>query len=248
VGGGFLGQRPRHTARLQFAQVLLADLRRLDEQRRDTRRRLATMVAASKTRLTDIYGVGPIIPATVLGLVGDISRFPSRDHFAAYNGTAPIEVSSGNRRIRRLSPRGNRQLNHAIHMAAVTQIRYPGTIGRNYYDRKLAEGMAHKSALRALKRRISDALYAQLIADHRRTTPATSGIREGKPLVSSTLLLPGEDQPMNDGWTIKDRFDHEIDAVIDSGGCGTVPTTVVDLTQGYPEVVRVGAGDPSPFV
>jgi tRNA A37 threonylcarbamoyladenosine synthetase subunit TsaC/SUA5/YrdC len=53
---------------------------------------------------------------------------------------------------------------------------------------------------------------------------------------------------MSDGWTIKDRFDHEIDAVIDSGACGTVPTTVVDLTQGYPEVVRVGAGDPSPFV
>ena len=128
------------------------------------------MVAASKTRLTDIYGVGPIIAATVLGFVGDISRFPTRDHFAAYNGTAPVEVSSGNRRIHRLSQRGNRQLNHAIHMAAVTQIRYPGTIGRNYYDRKVAEGMAHKSALRALKRRISDALYAQLIADHRRTT------------------------------------------------------------------------------
>jgi hypothetical protein len=79
-------------------------------------------------------------------------------------------MSSGNRRIHRLSQRGNRQLNHAIHMAAFTQIRYPGTIGRNYYDRKLAEGMAHKSALRALKRRISDALYAQLIAAHRRTT------------------------------------------------------------------------------
>jgi transposase len=55
-------------------------------------------------------------------------------------------------------------------MAAVTQIRYPGTIGRNYYDRKVGEGMAHKSALRALKRRISDALSAQLIADHGRTT------------------------------------------------------------------------------
>jgi hypothetical protein len=158
------------TAGLQFAEVLLADLRRIDEQRRDTRRRLATMVAASKTRLSDIYGVGPIIAATVLGYVGDVSRFPSRDHFAAYNGTAPIEVSSGNRRIYRLSRRGNRQLNHAIRMAAVTQIRYPGTIRRTYYDRKLAEGMAPKSALRALKRRISDALYAQMIADQRRTT------------------------------------------------------------------------------
>lgn len=69
----------------------------------------------------------------------------------------------------------------------------------------------------------------------------------GKPLVSSTLLLPGEDEPMTDGWTIKDRFDHELDAVIDSGECGTEPTTVIDLSEGFAEVVRVGAGDPSPF-
>ena len=69
----------------------------------------------------------------------------------------------------------------------------------------------------------------------------------GKPLVSSTLLLPGEDEPMTDGWTIKDRFDHEIDAVIDSGECGTEPTTVVDFSAGYPEIVRIGAGDPSAF-
>jgi len=69
----------------------------------------------------------------------------------------------------------------------------------------------------------------------------------GRPLVSSTLLVPGEDEPMTEGWLIKDRFDHDLDAVIDSGECGTVPTTVVDFTDGYPEVVRVGAGDPSPF-
>lgn len=69
----------------------------------------------------------------------------------------------------------------------------------------------------------------------------------GKPLVSSTLLLPGEDEPMTDGWTIKDRFDHELDAVIDSGECGTEPTTVIDLSEGFAEVVRVGAGDPTPF-
>jgi tRNA threonylcarbamoyl adenosine modification protein (Sua5/YciO/YrdC/YwlC family) len=69
----------------------------------------------------------------------------------------------------------------------------------------------------------------------------------GKPLVSSTLLLPGEDEPMTDGWSIKERFDAEVDAVIDSGECGTQPTTVVDFSAGYPEVVRVGAGDPSPF-
>jgi transposase len=157
-------------ARLEFAQVLVEDLRRIDEQRRDTRRRLTRLVAASKTTLTDTYGVGPIIAATVLGYVGNIARFPTRDQFAAYSGTAPIEVSSGNRKIYRLSRRGNRQLNDAIHMAAVSQIRYHGTIGRIYYDRKVADGMAHKSALRALKRRISDALYAQVIADQRPTT------------------------------------------------------------------------------
>jgi tRNA threonylcarbamoyl adenosine modification protein (Sua5/YciO/YrdC/YwlC family) len=65
----------------------------------------------------------------------------------------------------------------------------------------------------------------------------------GEPLVSSTLLLPGSDEPMTDGWTIKE----ELDAVIDAGDCGTVPTTVVDWSEGYPEVVRVGAGDPGRF-
>jgi tRNA threonylcarbamoyl adenosine modification protein (Sua5/YciO/YrdC/YwlC family) len=69
----------------------------------------------------------------------------------------------------------------------------------------------------------------------------------GKPLVSSTLLLPGDDEPMTDGWSIKERFDNELDAVLDSGECGTVPTTVVDFSAGYPEIIRVGAGDPSPF-
>ena len=92
----------------------------------------------------------------MIGAVRDASRFPDRDHFAAYNGTAPIEVSSGNRRIYRLSRRGNRRLNHVIHMAAVTQIRHRHSDGRAYYDRKLAEGKTPKQALRALKRRVSD--------------------------------------------------------------------------------------------
>jgi transposase len=105
--------------------------------------------------------VGPIVAGTVLGYVRDIHRFPTRDHFASYNGTAPIEVSSGDRVVHRLSPRGNRQLNYVIHMAAVSQIRYRATEGRAYYDKKIAEGMSGKCALRALKRKISDALYAQ---------------------------------------------------------------------------------------
>ncbi len=131
------------------------------------KRRLAALVAASRTTLTEIHGVGPVVAATVLGFVGDVDRFASRDHFAAYSGTAPIEVSSGNRRIHRLSRRGNRQLNHAVHMAAVTQIRNPGTAGYAYYHRKLDEGMGRKAALRALKRKISDAIYNRLAADSR---------------------------------------------------------------------------------
>lgn len=157
-------------ARLEFARELVADLQRIDAQRRDARRRAARAVTAAHTSITDTYGVGPIIAGAVLGYVRDIARFPNRDHFAAYNGTAPIEVSSGNRKVYRLSRRGNRQLNHAIHMIAVTQIRYPGTEGRAYYDKKIAEGMTGKCALRALKRKISDALYARMVADARRLT------------------------------------------------------------------------------
>ncbi len=69
----------------------------------------------------------------------------------------------------------------------------------------------------------------------------------GEPILSSTLLLPGMDEPLTDGWTIKEELDHSIDAVIDSGECGLEPTTVVDFSDGYAEVIRVGAGDPTPF-
>jgi len=69
----------------------------------------------------------------------------------------------------------------------------------------------------------------------------------GEPLVSSTLLLPGEEEPMTQGWEIKDRLDHVVDAVVDSGDCGTEPTTVVDFSSGRPEIVRRGAGDASRF-
>ncbi len=73
-------------------------------------------------------------------------------------------------------------------------------------------------------------------------------VRElGEPLLSSTLLLPDDDQPMTEGWQIKERLDHDLDAVVDSGDCGTEPTTVVDWSEGHPEIVRIGAGDPARF-
>ncbi|MEN0129591.1 MAG: L-threonylcarbamoyladenylate synthase [Brevundimonas sp.] len=77
---------------------------------------------------------------------------------------------------------------------------------------------------------------------------AAAILRElGEPLLSSTLLMPGADWPMIEGWQIKEELDNELDAVVDAGDCGTAPTTVVDWTDGAPEVVRVGAGDPDRF-
>lgn len=69
----------------------------------------------------------------------------------------------------------------------------------------------------------------------------------GEPLLSSTLLLPEEDEPMTQGWEIKEQLDHVVDAVVDSGSCGTSPTTVVDFSKDEPEIVRRGAGDPARF-
>ena len=137
-------------ARWELAAELTEDLRGVDARIRETRKKAAAAVRAAGTCLTGLFGVGPVIAATVIGDVRTVSRFPGRDRFAAYNGTAPIEVSSGGRKVYRLSRRGNRRLNHAIHMAAVTQIRYRHTKGRAYYDKKLAEGKTgERSAARA---------------------------------------------------------------------------------------------------
>jgi len=155
-------------ARWELAAALVEDLRRIDGQMRETRKKLDTAVKASGTSLTGLFGVGPVIAATVIGEVRDVSRFKNRDRFAACNGTAPIEVASGKRKVNRLSRRGNRRVNHAIHMAAVTQVRQKHSEGRAYYDKKLAEGKTHREALRSLKRQVSDAVFTRLRADAQR--------------------------------------------------------------------------------
>jgi transposase len=162
---------PVAEARGELAADLLADIRHLDAQRREARKKLAAAVKTSGTSLTEVFGTGPVIAATVIGDVITVARFPTRDHFAACKGTAPVEVSSVEKKIYRLSLRGNRRLNHAIHMAAITQIRHTLREGRAYYERKRTEGKTHKQALRCLKRRISDAIYARLRADARAAGP-----------------------------------------------------------------------------
>ena len=150
--------------RKAMARTHLADIRRYDRELKANKQLIRNAVAASQTTVTEIYGVGPIVAAFLVGYSGDITRFESAGHYASYNGTAPVEMSSAGSRKHRLSLRGNRKLNHAIHMAAVSQIRNQ-TPGRIYYDKKRDEGKTKKEALRALKRRVSDAVYKQLTAE-----------------------------------------------------------------------------------
>jgi len=150
--------------RRMMARAHLADIRRYDREIKANKVLISKAVVASRTTLTDVYGVGPVVAALLIGYTNNIGRFATADHYAAYNGTAPVEYSSGGKKRHRLSMRGNRVLNHAIHMAAVTQISHD-TPGRVYYDKKQAEGKTRKEALRALKRRISDVVYRKLLAD-----------------------------------------------------------------------------------
>jgi hypothetical protein len=133
------------------ARELLEEIRWLDKRIPVAKQRLSQALSAYGTTLTDVHGIGEIGAATILSIVDVPTRFPDRGHFAAFNGTAPLEASSGDKRRHRLSRRGNRQMNKVIHVAARTQIRRDGP-GRTYYDRKLAEGKSNMEALRALKR------------------------------------------------------------------------------------------------
>jgi transposase len=150
--------------RIELALDHIDDIKRFDRRIDEVTLKINAAVKDSGTTLTRIYGVGPINAGLILGEVGDVSRFPTRNHFASYTGTAPVAVSSGDNNRHRLNRAGNRQLNHAIHITAITQIRYD-TPGRAYYRRKLAEGKSKREALRCLKRRISDAIWRQLQLD-----------------------------------------------------------------------------------
>jgi transposase len=153
--------------RKRLGLVYVADVRRLDAQLAESKARIIAAVQASGTSLVEINGVGPIVAAFLIGHSGDMARFANRDHYASYNATAPIEASSGPKTRHRLNPRGNRRLNHAIHIIAVAQIRHPSE-GRRYFDRKVAEGKTNKEALRALKRQISNIVYSHLVIDSSR--------------------------------------------------------------------------------
>jgi transposase len=182
--------RPRDIAgraRRQLAVDLIDDVSVFDRKIKTIEARIGEAVAATGTHLTDIVGVGPITAATILGEVGDVARFASSDNFASYTGTAPIEASSGDVVRHRLSRAGNRRLNSALHVVALSHKRYDPR-GTAYYAKKLAGGKGTKGAMRCLKRRLSDVVFHQLTAERAVENP---GGQMGATLTSSAAdLIP----------------------------------------------------------
>jgi transposase len=169
--------RPRDTAgkaRRRVAAELISDLERIYQRKKDADKELNALLAVTGTTLTDLHGIGPSGAARLLVEVGEVTRFPDKAHFASWDGTAPIDASSGDQVRHRLSRGGNRQINRVLHIMAVVQLRNP-TEGRAYYDRKVAAGKTPREAMRALKRRLSDIVYHQMITDTRRAATGPGG-------------------------------------------------------------------------
>jgi transposase len=173
--------RPRDVVgktRRRVAAELVADLERIYARKKEANKELTALVKATGTTLLDLHGIGPTGAARLLVEVGDITRFPNKAHFASWNGTAPIDASSGDNTRHRLSRKGNRQINRVLHTMARVQLRNP-TEGRSYYDRKKADGKAPMEAMRCVKRRLSDIVFQTMLNDAVRTDSATSGTGPG---------------------------------------------------------------------
>jgi transposase len=171
------GVRPRDIAgrtRKRLAGEHVAELVAIDKRIRTANAELRELIAATGSTLLELFGVGPCGAARLLGDVGDISRFTTKARFASWNGTAPLDASSGEQNRHRLSRAGNRRINRVLHMMALTALRQGGE-GRVYYDRKLAAGKTKMEALRCLKRRLSDIVYARMRADAQRLATGPGG-------------------------------------------------------------------------
>lgn len=213
---------PAAEMRVELALDHIEDVRRLDRKIDQATGRINSMVKESKTTLTRIYGIGPVNAALILGEVDNVGRFPTRNHFASYAGTAPIEVSSGDVRRHRLSRAGNRRINRAIHVAAIVQIRHDNP-GRDYYRRKIDEGKTKKEAIRALKRHITDAIWRQLQIDRQHHQdqdtewPRWQSTRRGNPSYRSPDTLRANGKPMRRPQDPTARNDLES---VTGSGCG----------------------------
>jgi transposase len=159
--------RPRDLVgrtRRQLASELITELVGIDKKIKAANAQLTELADTTGSTLKRLNGIGPSGAARLIGDIADIARFPTPGHFASWNGTAPLDASSGDQERHRLSRAGNRRINRVLHIMAVVQLRHD-TEGRAYYRRKLAAGKTPMEAMRALKRRLSDVVYKQMVND-----------------------------------------------------------------------------------
>ena len=169
--------RPRDLAgktRRRLATELIGELEAIDKKTRALDKELTELVTARGSTLMQLHGIGPSGAARLLADVGDIHRFASRDRFASWNGTAPLDASSGSQARHRLSRAGNRRINRVLHIMAVVQLRNQ-TKGRAYYDARRAGDMPSMMAMRALKRRLSNIVFARMLADQKEREASRAG-------------------------------------------------------------------------
>jgi transposase len=169
--------RPRDIVgrtRRQLASELITELAIIDKKIKAANAQLTELIAATGSSLRDLNGIGPSGAARLLGDVTDISRFATPGHFASWNGTAPLDASSGEQERHRLSRAGNRRINRVLHIMAVVQLRHD-TEGRAYYRRRLADGKTPMEAMRALKRRLSDVVYRKMVNDAKKARTGPGG-------------------------------------------------------------------------
>jgi len=160
--------------RRRLAVELIGELETIDKKIKTAEKELKELVTDRRSTLMGLNGIGPSGAARLLSDVGDIRRFADRDRFASWNGTAPLDASSGDQRRHRLSRAGNRRINRTLHIMAVVQLRN-ATEGRAYFDAKKAAGKTSMESMRALKRRLSNVVYACMVEDQRRREAAGPG-------------------------------------------------------------------------
>ena len=175
---------PVEAARKQLGRDLVVEIRQADQRLKLLTDQIAETVAATGSHLIEVDGVGPVVSGRLLARTRRVSRFATAAAFASYAGVAPVEVSSAERVRHRMPLGGDRQLNHALHIVAVNQIRMRGSAGRAYYDAKIAAGKTGKEARRCLKRRLADHIWRLMIKDERQGA-AGSGGQQGATVSSS---------------------------------------------------------------
>jgi transposase len=166
---------PVEVARKQLARDLVAEIRDADQRLKALTTQVAATVAEHGSKLLAADRIGPITAGRLLGRTRHASRFVSASAFANYAGVAPIEVASADRARHHLARGGDRQLNVAWHIVALTQVRMRGSRGRTYYDTKIAAGKTHNEAMHCLKRRLADHVWRLMIADERRRAASPGG-------------------------------------------------------------------------